>query len=167
MCLILPNEIAIAIGFVLLPLIFFLVCRFLVYPLWRRRQMRKHGNDEWYGQWSRFTDDNGVFWGGLIVTLAGCLIAIICLIVMGVGLSNNHALEPQTYAAYKTEYNSLTEIIETTDDLVNTNIYMRINEYNKEIAAFQSQYNNPSLRFNFTGDYDWNALQLITLEGGS
>ncbi len=146
--------------------VYWLIARFIACPLYSNWKVKVE-KDEWYLQrkWNHFKNDFEVcFIISEVVTGI-----VVLFMVIGIGMTEgqiyeNHQMEAYTYAMYETEYNNLNNIIETSTDLVNTDIYFRINEYNKEVTAFQSQYNTPAFAFNFTGKCNWNDLQLITLK---
>lgn len=149
--------------------IYWLIARFIACPLYSNWKAKVE-EDEWYlrRKWSHFTDDFDVWF---VVSVVATWVTILFMVI-GIGITEgqiyeNHQMEACTYATYETEYNNLNSIIETSTDLVNTDIYSRINEYNKEVTAFHSQYNTPAFAFNFTGECNWNDLQLITLKGKS
>lgn len=146
--------------------VYWLIARFIACPLYSNWKAKVE-EDEWYlrRKWSHFTDHFEVWF---VISVVATFV-IILFMVIGIGITEgqiyeNHQMEACTYATYETEYNNLNSIIETSTDLVNTDIYSRINEYNKEVTAFQSQYNTPAFAFNFTGECNWNDLQLITLK---
>ena len=146
--------------------IYWLAARFVACPLYTTWKAKVE-KDDWYlkRKWHRFTNE---FETWFIVSAVATGIAVLFMVI-GIGITEaqiyeNHQLESYTYAMYKTEYNTLNRIIKTSTDLVNTDIYSRINEYNKEVTAFHSQYNTPAFAFNFTGECNWNDLQLITLK---
>lgn len=149
--------------------VYWLIARFIACPLYSNWKAKVE-EDEWYLQrkWSHFKNDFEV-WFIISEVVTGITVLFM---VIGIGMTEgqiyeNHQMEACTYAIYENEYNNLNNIIETSTDLVNTDIYSRINEYNKEVTAFQSQYNTPAFAFNFTSECNWNDLQLITLKGKS
>ena len=114
--------------------VYWLIARFIACPLYSNWKT-KVKKDEWYlkHKWSHFTDDFEVWF---VVSVVATWVTILFMII-GIGITEgqiyeNHQMEACTYATYETEYNNLNSIIETSTDLVNTDIYSRINEYNKD-----------------------------------
>ena len=154
----------------LLGVLVLVIFNFIAFRLWRSYRIKRDKNKHepnWY--------DLTYFKEKFVGTDIGLtIIAIVCfaimvggLLVCGIQAYQNTKVEHIYFENYETEYNTLVNIADTTEDLVNTGIYLRINEYNKEISRLQAQYNDKNFSMNFSGDCDWNEMPLINLGGKS
>ena len=60
---------------------------------------------------------------------------------------------------------STVDALNTTDDVVNTDLYNRVIDFNTRLTEYQTKSVNDEYRHNFTGDYDWSVIQHIDLKG--
>lgn len=79
---------------------------------------------------------------------------------------SNRVHEPSRYSAVIAEAKTLTEALDVSEDIVNTDLYNRVVDYNTNLASIKSKFNNNDFRLNFSGKYDWNALERIDLNKG-
>ena len=73
--------------------------------------------------------------------------------------------EPAVYEKYVERGKMITDCIEVSDDIINTVLYNNAIDYNTNLAEIKAKYADPRFSMNFTGDYDWNAIPYIDLEG--
>lgn len=144
---------------------FWLVSRFIAFPLFARYDAKKHNGERWFNSWHRFYSNFETFFTVALATtiVAGGLMFIISLIGV-VGIYENHICEPIVYEQYKVEYATITNILDKSEDVVNSDVYLRANDYNKEITKLKEASINPNYKFNFTGDYDWSALPTVEIK---
>lgn len=77
---------------------------------------------------------------------------------------SNRVNEPFRYSAAIAEAKTLTEVLDVSEDIVNTDLYIRVVDYNTNLASIKSKFNNNDFRLNFSGNYDWNSLESIELK---
>ena len=91
---------------------FWLINRFIAFPLYRK-------HDDWYDRWSKFYNHFDAYF--ISATVASVIAGGIMLIrtCVGIGaLIETRANEPVIYESYKVEYNTLTDILENSTDVV-------------------------------------------------
>ena len=99
----------------------------------------------------------------LSIIFAACL--LIFIIVLFVGFIGQINDEEITYAQRQTEYKTIVNILETSNDVVNSDIYLKAFEYNSIIAQTQKAIHDPaySIMAHFL-KCDWDSLPLIELK---
>ena len=170
MALVLPSTFFIPIGIIIVAIAsYWIIIRGIVFHKWQKQKLKDWPKEnKSYFNFKRFREYHGEL-VPIYKFIVG-LICCICCIIMLFALSQiyrNYQTEETTYQQYITEYNTLTEILNTTTDVVNSEVYLRINEYNKEITAFKAQYNIPNWSYNFTGNFNWNELNIINIKDES
>lgn len=58
---------------------------------------------------------------------------------------------------------TIREALKVSDDIVNTGLYSSAINYNSQLAVIKEKSANPRFSINFTGDYDWTAIDYIDL----
>ena len=109
--------------------------------------------------------DWGLEWGdfSFIATIIMTL-CVICFLITTCCCIDTIVNEDAIYAKRLTEYNTLTNIIKTSTDVVKDGIYEKILEYNTNIISTQQKINNPA--YSIMSQFlkcDWNSLSTITL----
>lgn len=147
---------------------FWLVSRFIAFPLFARHDTKKNDGERWFNSWHRFYNHFDTFFiGAIVITVVAGGIMLILSIIGIAGIYENHICEPIVYEQYKIEYATITNIIDKSEDVVNSDVYLRANDYNKEITKLKEASTNPNYKLNFTGDYDWSALPTVEIKGKS
>ena len=72
--------------------------------------------------------------------------------------------EPVFYQAMIAEKEAIEDSLAITTDIVNTQLYESTIAFNAELATYQQFSINPNYKYNFTGDYDWFAIEPIELK---
>ena len=68
------------------------------------------------------------------------------------------------YQAMIAEKETIEDSLAITTDIVNTQLYESAIAFNTELATYQQFSINPNYKYNFTGDYDWFAIEPIKLK---
>ncbi len=76
---------------------------------------------------------------------------------------DNRCKEPSNYETMIVQGETIREALDSTTDVVNTDLYIKAVDYNSELTTIKTKYNDPKCRFNFSGDYDWNDIELIEI----
>lgn len=102
--------------------------------------------------------------GGSIATfLAACIIGVIYFLWLCCGFESQ-IYQGAEYASKQQEYNTITQALTTSTDVVNTDLYTRAIDYNTDLAEWK--YQDAHHWFGTWGDtYDWSALPYIELTG--
>ena len=99
------------------------------------------------------------------------LVTIVVLVVIGsvglfgniVDIHENKAMEPAVYEKMIICGDTYRDALEHSTDIINTDLYLDIVEYNEQLTMIKSSSKIPNYSFNFSGDYDWDALEYIDL----
>ena len=78
---------------------------------------------------------------------------------------SNRYEEPAIYEQYVERGKVISDSIEVSNDIINTELYNNAISYNTTLAEIKAKYADPRFSMNFTGDYDWNAIPYIDLKG--
>lgn len=109
--------------------------------------------------------DWGLEWGGFSFIAAIIMgLCVICFLITIACCVDTIVNENAIYAEKLIEYDTLTNIIKTSTDVMKDGIYEKILEYNTNIISTQQKINNPaySIMTHFL-KCDWNSLPIITL----
>ena len=68
------------------------------------------------------------------------------------------------YQTMNAEKEAIEDSLAITTDIVNTQLYESAIVFNAELATYQQCSINPNYKYNFTGDYDWFAIEPIELK---
>lgn len=77
---------------------------------------------------------------------------------------SNRYEEPAIYEQYIEREKVITDCIEISDDIINTDLYNNAIAYNTNLAEIKAKYTDSNFSINFTGDYDWDAIPYISLK---
>ena len=102
----------------------------------------------------------GIFATMIVLTLA---MGAVDLIVGGT-IYDTRQDEPVFYQAMIAEKEAIENSLAITTDIVNTQLYESAIAFNAELATYQQFSINPNYKYNFTGDYDWFAIEPIELK---
>lgn len=113
---------------------------------------------------------NNKFDWGLKDTIFGIIVSIIfflCIIwfiIATIDFYSSIKTEAIEFATRQIEYQTITNILKTSNDIVKTDIYIKALEYNSIIIQTQTAINNPnySIMSHFL-KCDWASLPLIIL----
>ncbi len=97
----------------------------------------------------------------LIILFAACVIWFLIVLFMLIGSINGESV---MFAQRQAEYKIIINILETSTDVVNSDIYVKAFEYNSLITETQTAIHNPaySIMSHFL-KCDWDSLPLIVL----
>lgn len=170
MALVLPSYFFVPICLVIIYILcYWIGVRLIWFKIWQNAELDGEDEiDKQYYNYRRFKNwhDESIVIIKVIIVIA-CIITCIFPAVSLHQVYKNHVVEETTYNQYLTEYNTLNDILTSTTDVVNSEVYLRVNEYNKEVSEFKSQFNNPKWSYNFTGQFNWNELNMIDIKGES
>ena len=136
---------------------------------WLTTRPKKTSNDytsKYIRSFESFADDHmaltliSMFIGAIMLTFC---IGWHCSIASNVRI--NKINEPVIYQQMMVERVSTVDALNTTDDVVNTDLYNRVIDFNTRLTEYQTKSVNDEYRHNFTGDYDWSVIQHIDLKG--
>ena len=77
---------------------------------------------------------------------------------------SNRYEEPAIYEQYVERGKVISDSIEVSSDIINTELYNNAISYNTGLAEIKAKYTDPNFSMNFTGDYDWDAIPYISLK---
>lgn len=97
---------------------------------------------------------------GFVIFLFG----FIDICVNGSEIYKTRINENSHYEAMIMRKESLEDVLEVTDDIVNTDLYSQVVAYNAQLATIKSKYTDSRYSINFTGDCDWTAIDYIDLK---
>ena len=78
-------------------------------------------------------------------------------------ICDNRYEEPSNYEAMIVQGETIREALDSTTDVVNTDLYIKAVDYNSKLTTIKTKYNDPKYRINFSGNYDWNNIKLIEI----
>ena len=99
-----------------------------------------------------------------IILLIICFFCVIWFVLAIFCFYSNIKTEAIEFATRQIEYQTITNILKTSNDIINTDIYIKALEYNSIIIKTQTAINNPtySIMSHFL-KCDWASLPLIIL----
>lgn len=115
-----------------------------------------------FGDWMEYHP--GVCIISIICIIAFSAIGIIALFVDTYNICSNRINEPVYYETYKIEGETLQDILEDTEDIVNTVLYMEVVQYNTELTEIKEKSKMPAYSLNFTGEVNWDNIPCIDLK---
>ena len=97
----------------------------------------------------------------LIILCAICVIWLILVLFALIDIINGESV---MFAQRQAEYKTIVNILETSTDVVNSDIYIKAFEYNSSITEMQTAIHNPaySIMTHFL-KCDWDSLPFIIL----
>lgn len=142
---------------------------FIVLPLVTYKQYRKkYDKEESYCDPSDFYEyifDDKILMG--VSFVAGFIFFILTAGATAYDtytIISNHYEEPAIYEQYIEREKVITDCIEISDDIINTDLYNNAIAYNTNLAEIKAKYTDSNFSINFTGDYDWDAIPYISLK---
>ena len=97
--------------------------------------------------------------GIVLIVLASCSIIYDTATVV-----SNRYEEPAIYEQYVERGKVISDSIEVSNDIINTELYNNAISYNTSLAEIKAKYTDSNFDINFTGDYDWSAIPYISLK---
>ena len=98
--------------------------------------------------------------GVIFVVLSSCFIVYDAATVV-----SNRYEEPAIYEQYVERGKVISDSIEVSNDIINTELYNNAISYNTSLAEIKTKCTDPRFSMNFTGNYDWNTIPYIDLKG--
>ena len=77
---------------------------------------------------------------------------------------SNRYEEPAIYEQYVERGKAISDSIEVSSDIINTELYNNAISYNTTLAEIKAKCTDPNFSMNFTGDYDWDTIPYISLK---
>ena len=77
---------------------------------------------------------------------------------------SNRYEEPAIYEQYVERGKAISDSIEVSSDIINTELYNNAIFYNTTLAEIKAKCTDPNFSMNFTGDYDWDTIPYISLK---
>ena len=77
---------------------------------------------------------------------------------------SNRYEEPAIYEQYVERGKVISDSIEVSNDIINTELYNNAISYNTDLAEIKAKYTDPNFSMNFTGNYDWSTIPYISLK---
>ena len=77
---------------------------------------------------------------------------------------SNRYEEPAIYEQYVERGKAISDSIEVSSDIINTELYNNAISYNTSLAEIKAKYTDLNFSMNFTGDYDWDTIPYISLK---
>ena len=77
---------------------------------------------------------------------------------------SNRYEEPAIYEQYVERGKVISDSLEVSNDIINTELYNNAISYNTDLAEIKAKYTDPNFSMNFTGDYDWDTIPYISLK---
>ena len=99
----------------------------------------------------------------LLIGAALVILGVISLFGNVVNIRENKIMEPVIYEKMIVCGDTYRDALEHSTDIINTELYLDIVKYNEQLTMIKSTSKIPNYSFNFSGDYDWNALEYIDL----
>lgn len=99
-----------------------------------------------------------------IIVLIIFILCIIWFIIATIDFYSSIKTEAIQFATRQIEYQTITSILKTSNDIINTDIYIKALEYNSTVIQTQAAINSPtySIMSHFL-KCDWASLPLIIL----
>ena len=150
--------IAISIFFILLPIILY-------------KRYRKMWAKEITAYWKPSSFFDYIF-GDKIIMGVSFISGIVCIVLASCSIIydtatvvSNRYEEPAIYEQYVERGKVISDSIEVSSDIINTELYNNAISYNTSLAEIKAKYADPRFSMNFTGDCDWNTIPYIDLKG--
>ena len=96
---------------------------------------------------------------------------IICIVLSSCSINydtatviSNRYEEPAIYELYVERGKVISDSIEVSNDIINTELYNNAISYNTTLAEIKAKYTDLNFSMNFTGDYDWSTIPYISLK---
>ena len=140
--------------------------------LWKRWARKREAEYKEMGYHYRpdvaFSDWMDYYPGVCIISIicigAFFVLGAICLCLDTYNICSNRVNEPIYYEMYKVEGETLRDVLEDTEDIVNTVLYMEVVQYNAELTEIKEKSKMPSYSHNFTGEVNWDNIPCIDLK---
>ena len=152
--------------------IFFIVLSifFIMLPMIMYKRYRKMWDKEkTYWAPSRFFEyifEDKIPMGISFISGIICIVLASCSIIYDTAtVISNRYEEPAIYELYVERGKVISDSIEVSNDIINTELYNNAISYNTTLAEIKAKYTDPRFEMNFTGDYDWNTIPYIDLKG--
>lgn len=100
-----------------------------------------------------------------ILGIACILIAFGFIVYDTAAIVSNRYEEPAIYEQYVERGKVISDSINVSNDIINTELYNNAISYNTSLAEIKAKYADPRFSMNFTGNYDWNTIPYIDLKG--
>ena len=97
--------------------------------------------------------------GVVFVVLVSC-----CIVQYAATVVSNRYEEPAIYEQYVERGKVISDSIEVSNDIINTELYNNAISYNTTLAEIKAKYIDPNFSMNFTGNYDWSTIPYISFK---
>lgn len=103
----------------------------------------------------------GAIMGGIGALTAIVVTVVLCINVIGAAVQRQN--EVVRYQGWLEESNSLQAAINSTQDMLNVDLYVRAVEFNADLAKIQTAQADPKYSPMFSGNVDWRTIPLVDL----
>ena len=152
--------------------IFFIVLSvfFIILPMIMYKRYRKMCTKEkvyWTpSSFFEYIFGDNILMGISFVSGIICILLASCSIIYDTAtVVSNRYEEPAIYEQYVERGKVISDSIEVSNDIINTELYNNAISYNTTLAEIKAKYADPRFSMNFTGNYDWNTIPYIDLKG--
>ena len=141
----------------------------IILPIVMYKQYRKEYDKEktyWAHSFWEYIFGNNIAMGLSFVAGIVFFIFAICSTTYDacIVVSNRYE-EPAIYEQYVERGKVISDSIEVSNDIINTELYNNAISYNTGLAEIKAKYTDPNFSMNFTGNYDWSTIPYISLKG--
>ena len=144
--------------------IFFIVLPMIMYKRYRKTWDKEKSYWEPSGFFEYIFEDKipmGIsFLSGIVFII---LVSYFIVYDTATVVSNRYE-EPAIYEQYVERGKAISDSIEVSSDIINTELYNNAISYNTSLAEIKAKYTDLNFSMNFTGDYDWSAIPYISLK---
>ena len=98
--------------------------------------------------------------------LLGTLVSFGVIIVLGISVGNiysNRVNEDVVYAEMANKKQALENVVNETEDIINTDLYNQVVSFNTKLGKMQTYSTHPNYSINFSGNCDWYAIEPIVV----
>lgn len=145
--------------------IFFIALPMIMYKRYRKTWDKEKIKTYWASSFFEYVFEDKIIPGLSFISGIVCIVLAVCFIIYdtAVVISNRYE-EPAIYEQYIERGKAISDSIEVSKDIINTELYNNAISYNTSLAEIKAKYADSNFSINFTGDYDWNTIPYISLK---
>lgn len=144
--------------------IFFVVRPLVAYKQYRKKYDKEKSYCDPSDFYEYFFDDKILMGVSFVAGLVFFMLTASSTVCDAYTIISNRYEEPAIYEQYIEREKVITDCIEISDDIINTDLYNNAIAYNTNLAEIKAKYIDSNFSINFTGDYDWGAIPYISLK---
>ena len=144
--------------------IFFIVLPIIVYKRYRKRYDKE--KTYWHpDNFYEYIFGNKISMGlSFVAGIVFFIFAVCSTTYDAYTVVSNRYEEPAIYEQYVERGKVISDSIEVSNDIINTELYNNAISYNTSLAEIKAKYTDPNFSMNFTGNYDWSTIPYISLK---